>query len=236
MNCNEAKRRLSAYLDRDLTFEEEERLKEHLVLCQECADEEEQLECLVDLLHGLPEVDPGEGFLAAVQARIAEAEAGGAAAYDDDLLPGLSDERPSWGDRIRAAWASMWLRPAMGVALGLVIGLMIGLGGSSDDGVTPAVRSWESPGLAQGGAAGEPSLFDSELAGDAERRAPDGYGPFDDIDLSHLDQAGDVDDEYILEPFVRDPLRGLVPAGSGTDLQRTVSGDRNAQSDVYIIF
>lgn len=229
MNCNEAKRRLSAHLDRDLTFEEEEHLEAHLAECKECADEEEQLQCLVGLLHGLPDADPGENFLAAVQARIAEAQAGGAAAdtYEDYADFG-EPARPSVGEWLRAAWSSMWLRPAMGVALGLGIGLLIGFGGSSEDGVTPGLPAGGGPRMA----ATEPV---SEFpAGEADLLATGVAGPFADIDLSHLEQGEDVSDEYIIEPFVRDPNRGLVPAGS--EVGRPASGDRDSQSDVYITF
>ncbi len=229
MNCNEAKRRLSAHLDRDLTFEEEEHLEAHLVQCKDCAEEEEQLQCLVGLLHALPEADPGESFLAAVQARIAEAEASGAVgeAYED--LGGYAEPgRASWTDGLRAAWSSMWLRPAMGVALGLGIGLLIGFGGSAEDGGAPGL------GTQTGSQMATTDPVDEVRAGEDELLATGVSGPFSDIDLSHLDQGEDVSEEFIIEPFVRDPNRGLVPAGS--DVGRQVGGDRDSHSDVYITF
>ncbi len=219
MKCSEAKRRLSEYLDRDLTFEEEERLRTHLGMCKECADEEEQLQCLLGLLHDLPETDPGEGFLAAVQARIAEAEAGQLEVADEPVRESLSV-----GEWLREALASAWLRPAMGAAFGLGVGLLIGFSGGSDDG-----GAMTNPGT------GMPGMADNVEAVSDRNPADAGVdGPFADLELPDSDDQEGLDEEYLLEPYMLDQEGQLVPRGSIG--QRTVQSDRDSQSDVVITF
>ncbi len=219
MKCSEAKRRLSAHLDRDLTFEEEERLRAHLDMCEECADEEEQLQCLLGLLHDLPETDPGEGFLAAVQARIAEAEAGQPEAAYEPVRESLG-----LGEWLREAFASAWLRPAMGAGVGLAIGLLIGFSGGSGGG-----------GLATSPGTGLPGMADN-IEGVTEGIPADAVvdGPFADLELPDSDNQEGMEEEYLLEPYMLDPEGQLVPRGSIG--QRTVQSDRDSQSDVVITF
>jgi hypothetical protein len=180
MNCRKARRLLSACLDRDLSFEEEERLRSHLRECLPCDDEMTCLENLQELLQGLPETDPGPGFYDAVCRRIEAAQA----------QPAVLGGRPRFAlaDALREAVASAWLRPAAGVALGLVVGLLINLGtGPAED--APAVP-----------AAGY-QLASEMLSGDAASGSL--TGPLADLDLSL--RYGMSDSTLAGEELVLDP-------------------------------
>ena len=52
MKCSHARHQLSAYLDRDLTFQDESDLKTHLEACADCNEELAQLEGVQRLLGG----------------------------------------------------------------------------------------------------------------------------------------------------------------------------------------
>ncbi|MCK4303193.1 MAG: zf-HC2 domain-containing protein [Candidatus Eisenbacteria sp.] len=210
MNCNQARRLFSACLDRDLTFEEEADLREHLRICVDCADKMASLERVQVLLRGLPETDPGPGFYEAIREKIK------AAGADAETAP---RRRFSLIGYLGRALAPAVLRPAAGVAFGLVAGLFIGFSGSNQDGApSPPAES-------------RVDVLVPESASDVS--------PIADLDLSHLSALSDSlqldGEEFVLEPYMRDPQRGLVPVGAG--YQRTVTnGDGDDQRDVYITF
>lgn len=226
MNCSQARRLFSAYMDRDLTFQEESDLRRHLQRCRGCAEEMARLEGVRDLLRALPEADPGPGFYEAVRGRI-EAARG-------DPEPSLLDRRFSLAELLQKALAPARLRPVLGMALGLLVGLVIGIGGSR-------LGEWWAPGAGTAPSlvrVGDPADLPEDSAVFPDPGDGSETGPLADIDISHLRSPSDSlrleGEEYILEPYMTDPQRGLVPVRFGH--QRTVGSERDAQSDVYIIF
>jgi hypothetical protein len=182
------------------------------------------LEEVQGILRALPETDPGPGFYAAIRRQIDELG-------PNADLPAIR-EPISLGDLLRRALSPLWLRPAAGLALGLVAGVVIGFaGGQLGETGGPPV---ESPGLIAEAPRPDPtgsSSSDAALVGSSS--------PLADLDLSHLSQLADSlgmgAEEYILEPYVTDPQRGLVPEGDR--YSRTVgSGGGNEQPDAYITF
>jgi len=223
MKCGKARDRFSAYLDKDLTFEEEGRLEEHLCGCSECAEELDKLTRVQGLLRSLAPVEVSEDFCDRVQRRVREAqdrpetEGGG-------LRAGTIDMWRWWRGQV-------WLRPALGAALGLVAGLLVGVtapqlvghprGATSPPTEMAAARELPSPG----------SSVPTTSARDA--------GPFSGIDLTHLASVSDSAragsaPEYVLEPYLTDPQRGLIPA-AGT-YGRTAGADWDSQNDAFIAF
>jgi hypothetical protein len=61
-DCGRTKQRLSAYLDRRLSPEDQRRVKQHLADCHGCQEELRSLEATVALLHLLPQVSPSRSF------------------------------------------------------------------------------------------------------------------------------------------------------------------------------
>ncbi len=219
MNCSEAKRLLSACVDRDLTFEQEEQLRQHLRACTECAQEMAGMEQLQALLRGLPETQPSADFYEAVCQRIEAARAN----------PTVLSARPrfSLGEFVRGAFASAWLRPAAGVALGLAIGLLVNTGSAPERGL-PGVPDGNLP-VAAVETDGSGEDADARVADPAMMVASSG-SPLADLDLSHLvsSDSTHVEEEYILEPFETDSQgRPVRPR-----MMQRVSGDQ----DVYITF
>jgi hypothetical protein len=189
MKCSEARRLLSACLDRDLTFAEDEELRSHLRECTTCTDEMACLERVQTMLRQLPETQPDPDFYESVCRRIAEEQA----------QPGVLSVRPrvSLGGLLKEAFGSVWLRPAVGVAFGLVIGLLIQTGGGPANGPTS---------LPAGGTqlAGE-TLRDTEPAGfPADLAATPAQGPLADLALPDSTQM-QAEPEYILDPYVSGP-------------------------------
>jgi hypothetical protein len=206
---------LSACLDRDLTFEQEEGLRGHLSQCARCAEQLKELEGIQSLLRNLPVTEPGPQFYPSLCERIRQARGS---------IPEGS-ERRGLIERLQGVFAPQWLRPAMGMALALAAGLVIGFYGGGHGGGFETSSSLGAPPIAQV----SPSSLEP---------GPEG-SPIADLDLSHLSSLSDSlqleGEEYLLDPYVRDPQRGLVPAGSGH--QRTVGGSRGDDpSDVYITF
>jgi len=74
MNHEELRERLSAYLDADLDASERARVEEHLTDCPDCRREYRELRHMVDLLRGLPEVDPPPDLADGVIARLRSGE------------------------------------------------------------------------------------------------------------------------------------------------------------------
>jgi hypothetical protein len=61
-DCGRTKQRLSAYLDRRLSPEDQRRVEQHLADCRGCQEELHSLEATVALLHRLPQVSPSRSF------------------------------------------------------------------------------------------------------------------------------------------------------------------------------
>ena len=222
MRCSCAQCRFSAFLDRDLDDDEEVELREHLSQCPECAAELAALKETLGALHALPGVEPGAGFYAGVQKLIHDA---------GDCFAGERARRPALS-RLVPDLSRVWLRPAIGAALGLLAGVIVTasspqivalLGGepamspTSPEVVYQAVADQ----LAEPHVEGSPS---SPLAG---------------IDLPPLRGAADSmnvvnEPEYVLEPYVADPNRGLVPVGQVYG--KSFGNDADAQSDVFVTF
>lgn len=72
MDCNDVRKKLSSYLDDELSFGEREILEKHLGLCSSCADEEKSLFLISSLMDEIPTVDISPFFAEKV---IAEAKA-----------------------------------------------------------------------------------------------------------------------------------------------------------------
>ncbi|MBP6874803.1 MAG: zf-HC2 domain-containing protein [Candidatus Eisenbacteria bacterium] len=218
MKCKAARRRFSACVDRDLTFEEESQVREHLRECADCADQLERVERMVALLDSLPETDPGPGFYAAVQRRIREAS------------PEMAGEGEPGTGFFHHLWERLTvpaLRPAFGAAfLGLAVGIFAGVSGG------PQVAQWIRGSQAPTQLASEtgPSPASRLTLPETASRSP-----IADLDLSHLKALGDTvrleSDEFVLERYTADPQRGLIPAES--DYGRQVSDE---QSEVFITF
>jgi hypothetical protein len=210
MKCSHARAQFSSYLDRDLSFQEEADLRQHLEDCPGCAEEMTRLERVQGLLRGLPQTDPGPGFYQSVRARI---DAVGVDAEVDPIRQPFSP-----GDLLRRLLAPMWLRPAAGLAFGLALGLLIGTGADLQG---PARIGGGAPAIVQTDPVDPPAISSVD-------------GPLADIPIPPP-ESGDsvrvVGEEYILDPYVRDSQNGLVPVNGG--YRRPVSQD---QSDGYITF
>jgi hypothetical protein len=97
-------RRLSAYLEGELSAADEDRLEAHLTECVACAAELRALRRAIELLHGLPSPQPAGDLAMAVMARLREAE-----------------ERPPFFRALLARHVSAWLAPAAAAcALGAI--------------------------------------------------------------------------------------------------------------------
>lgn len=200
MKCSQARQLLSACLDRDLTFEQEADLRAHLRSCSACAEEMAALERVQGLLQGLPETDPGDGFFAAVQARIAKAEAGGAP----------EPARPSFWESLRGLLDGAVLKPAAGVAFGLVLGFVLAQG----------FPGGETPLDAPGGLMPIASREGAVTPAPAGMESPVADIPLPDLHASADSLAGESE-EYILDPYEADAEHGIVPQGMNPG--RTVS-------------
>jgi Putative zinc-finger len=209
MNCNQARRLLSASLDKDTTFEEQSNLEQHLEACHDCTAEMEKLTSICGFLRSMPETDPGDNFLAQVQDQIRNAE--------PVMAPLPEAEGSSWLDGIREFFSIAWVRPALGGAVGLLAGLLINFGGAVNTtapNMVPMIAENETP---------------MEVGGYVRHIADS--GPFSEIDLPSLDSLNDSL-EYVLDPYVQDPARGLVPMGN-SDVHQ-VNADGNTQRGVKI--
>jgi len=222
MRCSCAQCRFSAYIDRDLDEDDEAELVEHLAHCSECSEELAALKETLGTLRALPEVDPGPDFYAGIQKMIAGA---------GERFAETGGRRWSWS-RLLPATPQLWLRPALGAALGLAAGIIVTasspnlvafVGGTPNAQPTAQQVDYRATAdaIAQAHSA---SSTESPLAG---------------IDLPPLRSAADSlnvasEPEYVLEPYVADPNRGLVPVGYSQG--RTAGGDTDSQSDVFVTF
>ena len=213
MNCKQARDLFSASLDKDLTFDEQSQMDQHLAGCNDCSTEMEKFSGICSFLRTMPETDPGEGFLAQIQQKIRTT--------DPVREPMTEPGGLSWVDSIREFFAIGWVRPALGGALGLVVGLLINLGGTTGN----------------TGSTLMPSIVENDthnathLVVDDYFRHQSDSSPFAEIDLPPLDSATDTP-EYVLDPYIQDPARGLVLLGN-SDVHQ-VNADGNMQRGVKI--
>lgn len=207
MKCNQARQMLSACLDRDLTFSEDEELRTHLRACPMCSEELECLERLQTAMHDLPETQPAPDFYEAVCRRIAQERA------TSTPLRGRFRLHP--GDFLKEVLASQWSRPAVGVAFGLAIGLLIRTGPEPVSVAAEQAAPSTAPVVAEQPAAEDLLVGSTESMGHGEDLIP---GPLADIDLARTDSILG-EDEYVRDPYVTDMQGRLV---------RQVSGKRDA--------
>lgn len=212
MNCSQARRMLSACLDRDLSFAEDEELRRHLRGCEACGGEMECLERVQALLRDLPETQPEPGFYEAVCRRIEHEGA--------QTRPSGVRTRFGLGGLLEGAWAVSWLRPVAGVALGLAIGLLIGTGGGPTPQPAGEIAAVSVPATGSTPSVSDPTLGTPQalLVGAPPAEAITG-GPLADLDLARADSIL-LEEEYVREPYVTDPQGRLVRP-------HLVSGDQN---------
>jgi anti-sigma factor RsiW len=223
MKCRTARKLFSAYLDAELNFADEERLREHLAQCRTCCGEVSALARTQRLVRGLPPIEPDPGFCESVLRRVRELPAA-SGAREELLRDGAAAVWRRW---VQGAW----LRPALGAALGLFAGVMVGVHAPQladavrgDRPAAPATAVVAPPASPPAAAVRTPASVTSPLA---------------DIDLARLTTASDSarigsEPEYVLEPYVTDPQRGLIPASGAYG--RTVSGDWDGQNDAFVTF
>ncbi|MCK4412129.1 MAG: zf-HC2 domain-containing protein [Candidatus Eisenbacteria sp.] len=231
MKCKAARRLFSAYMDRDMTFEEEAKLRGHLDDCPDCNEELAKVQRMVAMLQGLPVVEPGEDFYAQLRAKLHQAEGSERPAPVEPVLP--------WTERLRAWVGAGSLRPAFGGALGLLVGLMLGVG-------APRMVAWfdsspaPGPGFAEiDGRAVPASAAPDRVPAFGATGGATAVSPLADLDLTHLAAISDTvhlgsEPELILKRYVTDPQRDLIYPD--LDYGRTVTGGAGEQSDVFITF
>jgi len=115
MNCKKAHRKLSAYLDGELSAKAEAAVREHIATCQTCASALEELSALGSLLDAEPGMEPRPGFIERLT-EAAEAERRRAIVT---AMPARWAARPAFS-RVAAALmmaAGLWLGAAMGGAV-----------------------------------------------------------------------------------------------------------------------
>ncbi len=224
MNCSEAREKLSELLDGYLTFEEEDRLKEHLLECPRCSREYERLKELVGILNGLPEEDPGEQFCEQVLEKVRQIQEG---AY----VP--VEVREPWFEPLKRFLAGLWPKPAVALAVGLLAGAMVMSQMGAEDGgaVSREAMASFSRGAPSPTAAPYVDSRASSPAAVAE-------GPLADLDLSSLSSSGTdsvVDEpEYVLEPYVVGPKGTLRPVGY--EVVKRVKANLGESGDGYVTF
>jgi predicted anti-sigma-YlaC factor YlaD len=74
MKCSRIRRRLSAFLDGEVTEEEKQQILEHLKFCPDCQKELDELHKLSDSLDSFEEIEPSPYFMIRLKQRIAERE------------------------------------------------------------------------------------------------------------------------------------------------------------------
>jgi len=220
MTCKGMCKRFSACVDRDMTFAEEEELREHLRTCPECARDFDCLERMVGLLGNMPETDPGPDFYAAVKCRLR-------AECPDGTEP---QSAGPLGERLRGLLPVFVLRPAFAAAFfGLAIGLAVGVN-------APRMAHLLNPPAEQTPLVAErPGVTLPAPGVNVDRTVESAASFLADIPLDPLSAAADTvrldgDPEFVFERYMNDPQRGLVPAES---YGRQVTDTR---SDAFITF
>ncbi len=72
MNCNTCREKLSLYIDKQLSNQEQVEMKAHLDLCEACKKEYRALEQMVTMLNDLPEVEMPDTFHQYLMAKISQ--------------------------------------------------------------------------------------------------------------------------------------------------------------------
>jgi len=106
MNCRTIRKRLSAYQDKELSSDEQGRIRSHLQDCQDCIKEFAEFQYAREVLDELPDIQPEPGFYLAVCQKISRLK-------DRGLIP-----------RLRQAF--QFLPSPLAMAAYLVIGLLAG--------------------------------------------------------------------------------------------------------------
>jgi hypothetical protein len=180
------------------------------------------LKATLGVLHELPGVEPGAGFYTGIQKMIHDA---------GDCFAGERVRRPLLS-RLLPDLSHAWLRPAVGATLGLLAGVIV------------TASSPQIVALFGGEPAMSPTSPEAVYQAVADQLAKPRVGgsassPLAGIDLPPLKGAADSmnvvnEPEYVLEPYVADPNRGLVPVGQVYG--RSFGNDADAQSDVFVTF
>jgi anti-sigma factor RsiW len=106
MNCRTIRKKLSAYQDKELSSDEQGRIRSHLQGCPECSEHFAEFQYTQEVLDELPDILPAPGFYLAVCKKIS----------------GLNDRRLI--ARLRQAF--QFLPSPLAMAAYLVIGLLAG--------------------------------------------------------------------------------------------------------------
>ncbi len=95
MNCQKVGNLLSAFLDRELCYEDDRKIRQHLVFCQSCSTEYEELKAARDLIGSLSSQELPAGFWFELHERL-EAEARHAGSGGVDLRSEPAGKRLSF--------------------------------------------------------------------------------------------------------------------------------------------
>ncbi|MCL4517520.1 MAG: anti-sigma factor [Firmicutes bacterium] len=88
MNCQKVGNLLSAFLDRELCYEDDRRIRRHLAFCQSCSTEYEELKAARDLVGSLSSQELPTGFWLELHERLkAEARHAGSGGVDLRIGP-----------------------------------------------------------------------------------------------------------------------------------------------------
>jgi anti-sigma factor RsiW len=124
MKCQECQRKLSAYMDSELSKEEKVHIASHIQSCPECARAMQMLSRTWDTLEWLPEADPPSHFFIRLKARMSSEK---------------KDRKERWIERV--------LLPASAVAvvgIGIFIGSLVGKNGDMINGNMGVEEEWIS--------------------------------------------------------------------------------------------
>ncbi|MGE5576938.1 MAG: anti-sigma factor family protein [Syntrophothermus sp.] len=92
MNCQKVSNLLSAFLDRELCYEDDRKIRQHLAFCDSCNAEYEEIKAAKDLIGSLPSREMPAGFWLELHERL-QAEARRAGSGDVGLRPASAGRR-----------------------------------------------------------------------------------------------------------------------------------------------
>ena len=124
MKCKDIQRRLSAFMDGELSDEDMTQITSHIQACPDCARVLERLTHTWEILDCLPEAELPPHFYLRLKSRMAS---------------GIEDRSESWIQRV--------LMPASAVAvlaMGILIGSLVGKNGDMINGSMGAEEEWIS--------------------------------------------------------------------------------------------